>query len=76
MTHALPGSPVFLEDTAMLLRQKAAAAGVRIRLVHGLSFIEVALGQLNHDFAEGLQVVLPWTHLESGRFTPKLARVV
>ena len=76
VTYALPGSPVFLEDTTMLLRQKAAAAGAQIRLVHGLSFIEVALAQLNHDCAEGLQVVLPWTHLESGRFTPKLALLV
>ena len=76
VTYALPGSPVFLEDTTQLLREKASAAGVQIRLVHGLSFVEEALGQLNLDFALGLQVVLPWTHLETGLFTPKLALLV
>jgi tetrapyrrole methylase family protein / MazG family protein len=76
VTYALPGSPVFLEDTTQLLRERASAAGVQVTLVHGLSFVEEALGQLNLDFAEGLQVVLPWTHLEPGRFTPKLALLV
>ena len=55
---------------------RASAAGVQATLVHGLSFVEEALGQLNLDFAEGLQVVLPWTHLEPGRFTPRLALLV
>jgi tetrapyrrole methylase family protein / MazG family protein len=76
VTYALPGSPVFLEDTTQLLRERAAAAGAQVRLIHGLSFVEEALGQLNLDFAEGLQVVLPWTHLEPGRFTAKLALLV
>jgi uncharacterized protein YabN with tetrapyrrole methylase and pyrophosphatase domain len=76
VTYALPGSPVFLEETTQLLRDKAVAAGAQVRLVHGLSFAEQALGQLNLDFGEGLQVVLPWTHLEPGRFTPKLALLV
>jgi uncharacterized protein YabN with tetrapyrrole methylase and pyrophosphatase domain len=75
-TYALPGSPVFLEDTTRLLRAKGRASGVEVKLVHGLSFVEEALGQLNLDFDEGLQVVLPWTHLEPGRFTPKLALLV
>jgi uncharacterized protein YabN with tetrapyrrole methylase and pyrophosphatase domain len=44
--------------------------------VHGLSFVERALEELNLDFQEGLQVVLPQTHLEPGRFTPKLALLV
>jgi hypothetical protein len=37
-------------------------------LVPGLSFVEEALAKLNLDFDEGLQVVLPWTHLEPGLF--------
>ena len=72
-TYALPGSPVFLEDTTKLLRERGGAAGVEVRVIHGLSFVEEALAQLNLDFDEGLQVVLPWTHLESGRFTNRLA---
>jgi len=76
VTFALPGSPVFLEDTTRLLRERGKAAGATVRIVHGLSFVEEALSQLNLDFAEGLQVVLPWTHLESGRFTTKLNLLV
>ena len=75
-TYALPGSPVFLEDTTKLLRERGGALGVEVRVVHGLSFVEEALAQLNVDFEEGLQVVLPWTHLEPGRFTRRLALLV
>jgi tetrapyrrole methylase family protein / MazG family protein len=75
-TCALPGSPVFLEDTTKLLRERGGAAGVDVRIIHGLSFLEEALSQLNLDFDAGLQVVLPWTHLESGRFTKRLALLV
>jgi tetrapyrrole methylase family protein / MazG family protein len=76
VTYALPGSPVFLEDTTRILRERGNAAGVEVRLVHGLSFVEEALGLLSLDFGEGLQVVLPRTHLETGRFTTELALLV
>jgi len=76
VTYALPGSPVFLEDTTRMLRKRAHAVGATVRIVHGLSFVEEALSQLNLDFEEGLQVVLPWTHLEPGRFTAKLHLLV
>jgi uncharacterized protein YabN with tetrapyrrole methylase and pyrophosphatase domain len=76
VTFALPGSPVFLEDSTRLLRERASAAGLQVRLIHGLSFVEEALELLNLDFEAGLQVVLPRTHLETGRFTTKLGLLV
>jgi tetrapyrrole methylase family protein/MazG family protein len=76
LTFALPGSPVFLEDTTRLLRERGQAAGIQVRIVHGLSFVEEALAQVNLDFEEGLQIVLPWTHLEPGHFTEKLNLLV
>jgi len=76
IVFALPGSPVFLEDTARMLRERGQSAGATLRVVHGLSFVEEALSQLNLDFEDGLQVVLPWAHLESGRFTNKLNLLV
>ncbi|HWZ98123.1 MAG TPA: SAM-dependent methyltransferase [Candidatus Dormibacteraeota bacterium] len=75
-TYAVPGSPVFLEDTTRLLRVRGKQTGTDVRVVHGLSFLEEALFQLNVDFADGLQVVLPWTHLETHRFTSKLNLLV
>jgi len=76
VTFALPGSPVFLEDTTRQLRESGKAADATVRIVHGLSFVEEALSRLNLDFEEGLQIVLPWTHLETGRFTTKLNLLV
>ena len=76
VTYALPGSPVFLENTTGLLRERGAKAGVEIRVVHGLSFMEEAFAKLNLNFAEGLQILLPRTHLETGRFTTKLPLLV
>jgi tetrapyrrole methylase family protein/MazG family protein len=75
-TYALPGSPVFLEDTTRTLRERGKAAGVQVHSILGLSFLEEALGLLNFDFADGLQLVLPRTHLETGRFTTGLALLV
>jgi tetrapyrrole methylase family protein / MazG family protein len=76
VTYAVPGSPVFLEDTTRLLRERAPTEGAEVRVIHGVSFVEEALLQLNIDFNSGLQVVLPWTHLEPGRFTKELALLV
>jgi uncharacterized protein YabN with tetrapyrrole methylase and pyrophosphatase domain len=41
-----------------------------------LSFLEKAFEQLNLDFRDGLQFVLPRTHLETGRFTTMLPLLV
>jgi uncharacterized protein YabN with tetrapyrrole methylase and pyrophosphatase domain len=49
---------------------------LEVQLVHGLSFVEEALGMLNLDFSEGLQIVLPRAHLETSRFTKELALLV
>jgi tetrapyrrole methylase family protein / MazG family protein len=76
VTYALPGSPVFLEDTTRLLQERGKSAGIEIRLIHGLSFLEDAFEQSQVNFAEGLQIVLPLTHLEAGCFTTKLPMLV
>ena len=31
---------------------------------------------MNFDWSDGLQIVLPWTHLQPGRFNPKVALLV
>jgi uncharacterized protein YabN with tetrapyrrole methylase and pyrophosphatase domain len=76
VTYALPGSPVFLEDTTRLLRERAGAGALQLRIVHGLSFLEEAFEQMNLDFQEGLQIVLPLSHVEPGRYTTKLPLLV
>ena len=76
VVYAVPGSPAMLEDTARLLQERRGVEGLKVKVIHGLSFVEEALAQVNLDFADGLQVVLPRTHLESGRFTSELAILV
>ena len=50
VTFALPGSPVFLEYTTRLLRERAGVARVKVRLIHGLRFVEEAMALLNLAF--------------------------
>ena len=76
VVYAVPGSPAVLEDTARMLQSRRGENGLQVNVIHGLSFVEEALAQVNLDFTDGLQVVLPRTHLESGRFTNKLAMLV
>ena len=47
-----------------------------MRLIHGLSFVEEAIALLNLDFDASLQVVLPRTHVETGRFTTEQGLLV
>jgi tetrapyrrole methylase family protein / MazG family protein len=64
---ALPGSPVFLESTTRFLQQRSAAEKIEFRVVHGLSFLELALAEADFDVA-GLQILLPLAHLQGGRY--------
>ncbi|MER3469039.1 MAG: hypothetical protein C4314_03490, partial [Thermoflexus sp.] len=46
--YAVPGSPFVGEATVARIRALAAEAGLPVRIVHGLSFIEVALERFSH----------------------------
>ena len=76
VVYAVPGSPAVLEDTTRLLQERRGVDGLQVSVIHGLSFVEEALAQVNLASADGLQIVLPRTHLESGRFTSKLGMLV
>jgi len=55
--YAVPGHPLVGEDTVRRIRESAQEAGVEVRIVSGLSFIEVALPFLDIDPLDGLQIV-------------------
>jgi len=74
--YAVPGSPDVLEDTTNLIRSRAPKQGIEVKVLSGVSFLDQALAAINFDYALGLQVVLPLTHLQSGRFTKRLALMV
>jgi tetrapyrrole methylase family protein/MazG family protein len=57
LVYAVPGHPCVGELTTPLLRQRAAATGVTIELVAGLSFIEPSFAAVGIDPMEGAQVL-------------------
>ncbi len=58
VVYAVPGHPLVGEATVRRLRERAATAGVNVRLVEGLSFIEPVCTAVGLDpLAAGLQVV-------------------
>lgn len=76
VTFALPGSPLILEDTVQILKARGPAAGVDVRIIHGMSFVETALAAVDFDFRAPLQVVLPRLHLQNDLFDPRCALLV
>jgi tetrapyrrole methylase family protein / MazG family protein len=76
VVYAVPGSADVLEATTRLIRERGIKEGVAVRVVSGVSFLDLALAEVNFDFSLGLQVVLPLTHVQTGLFTKRLALIV
>ena len=54
--YAVPGDPHVGEATTLMIQKAAEAAGIGVRVVRGLSFIEPTLGAIRLDGMDGLQV--------------------
>ena len=59
LVYAVPGDPAVGEATTWLIRARAAAEGIAVRVIHGISFIEPVCLAIGVDPLEqaGLQVV-------------------
>ena len=58
VVYAVPGSPLVAERTVELLRERAAAGAVRLEIVPGLSFLDLAWDRLGIDpLAAGVRLV-------------------
>lgn len=55
--YAVPGNPFVAERSVELLMEKAEAAGIPIRVVHGTSFIDAMITTLHKDPVKGLHIV-------------------
>jgi hypothetical protein len=49
---------------------------VQAKVISGVSFLDLALAEINFDFTLGLQLVLPLAHLQRGLFTKHLGKIV
>jgi tetrapyrrole methylase family protein / MazG family protein len=76
VVYAVPGSADVLEETTNLIRKRGSKEGIEVRVISGVSFLDLALAEINFDFSLGLQVVLPLTHLQTGLFTKRLGLMV
>ena len=76
VVYAVPGSPDVLEETTNLIRVRGVKEGVEVRVLPGVSFLDVLLGEIQHNFSVGLQLVLPLTHLQNGLFNVRMALMV
>ena len=57
IVYAVPGSPAVAERTVVLLRRQAEKAGIRLRIIPGMSFLEVLYTRLGVDPVEGITVL-------------------
>lgn len=57
VVYAVPGSPLVAEKTVALIRARAEEKGVEVRILPGMSFLEVLYTRLNVDPVHGITVV-------------------
>jgi tetrapyrrole methylase family protein/MazG family protein len=56
LVYAVPGDPTVGEATVALLRERCERYGIGMSIVHGLSFMEACLRELELDALDGLYV--------------------
>ena len=69
--YLVAGSPLFYNDAVLLLRRLCAREGHDLKLVHGLSFVELVLDRVHWTGHHGLQLYSAWNVAEDGiRLSP------
>lgn len=57
IVYAVPGHPMVAERSVVLLRERAEAAGITLRILGGESFLDQAFARLGFDPIEGFQLL-------------------
>ena len=57
LVYAVPGSPLVAEKTVTLIRKLAEERGISLRIIPGMSFLEVLYTRLAVDPIEGVTVL-------------------
>ena len=58
--YLVAGSPLFYNDAVLFIRRLSAQAGQAIRLVHGMSFVDLVLDRVHWTGHDGLQLYSAW----------------
>ncbi|TVX95799.1 nucleoside triphosphate pyrophosphohydrolase [Cohnella terricola] len=75
IVYAVPGHPMVAERTVQLLRERAPAAGIELKLLGGESFLDQAFTRLGFDPIEGFQL-LDAGDLTREQIRPRLHTVI
>ncbi len=65
--YLVAGSPLFINDAVLLMRRLCAREGHPLRLVHGMSFVEVVLERVYWTGHRGLQLYSAWNVARDGQ---------
>lgn len=64
--YLVAGSPLFYNDAVLIIRKLCADRGQPLRLVHGLSFVDLVLDRVYWTGHQGLQVLSAWNLARDG----------
>lgn len=72
--YAVPGHPLVAEDSVRILKEKAQAKGIQVRILPAMSFLDVLFSSLNLDPIKGFKLM---DALEAGSYPdPAVANLV
>jgi uncharacterized protein YabN with tetrapyrrole methylase and pyrophosphatase domain len=66
VVYAVAGSPLYINDAVLLMRRLCAAEGHPLRLVHGVSFVDLVLDRVYWTGKSGLQFYSAWNVARDG----------
>ena len=64
--YVVAGSPLFINDAVLRIRERCAQDGVRLRLIHGISFLDLILDRVYWTGWTGLQMYSAWNVARDG----------
>ncbi len=64
--YVVAGSPLFVNDAVLWIRRACAEAGHPLRLVHGMSFLDLILDRVYWTGHQGLQLLSAWNVARDG----------
>ncbi|MCB9781023.1 MAG: hypothetical protein H6742_20810 [Alphaproteobacteria bacterium] len=67
VVYIVAGSPLFINDAVLLIRRLCAREGHPLRLVHGMSFVELVLSRVYWTGHRGLQLYSAWNVARDGQ---------
>ena len=76
VVYGVAGNPSVLEDTTKLLRKRAESGAVQIKIVPGMSFLDLIYSELGLDPGVGLQILLPRRHLSGSLFRTDVGLII